>query len=476
MRADAARVLAGVLAIGGWALPLTASGDAPDPRGRLAPVPAPIAASPGLVPGDVALPPWIEPGDVPPPAWVRSVRASSRDGTAIFAEPGALDARRGTAVAGARLPFFGARRAPGCQGRWLHVGPFAWVCSDAAEYAEDAPGAPPLGLRAWLEKASSERNALPRLEPREASDDGLPYRYYFAGRDGAYGYANLARALDDAADQELEPGFAVATTEEAVAHGEPWVRTTKSRWIAARELSMARPSRFFGTLVEDGKLDAAWIVADKTGLLPEAKASAKPRGMRTRFERVHVKGTAPGPNGGFVEVATDDGAQGFVRARDVAVANLAPPPDAVARAAKERWIDVDLAQQTLVAYEGETPVFATLVSTGKGPPGSDSVTRTGVHRIWVKLFTTKMDNLDKEDLDRHYAIEDVPWVQFFDKAIGLHAAFWHREFGRTHSHGCVNLAPIDARWLFAFTGPHLPAGWSAVLPAKVDAGTVVRVR
>jgi len=121
-------------------------------------------------------------------------------------------------------------------------------------------------------------------------------------------------------------------------------------------------------------------------------------------------------------------------------------------------------------------VFATLVSTGKGPPGSDSATRRGTFRIWVKVFTTKMDNLDREDVDRHYAIEDVPWVQFFDKAIALHAAFWHRDFGRVRSHGCVNLAPLDARWLFAFTSPHLPLGWTAVLPTKIEQGTIVRVR
>jgi len=67
-------------------------------------------------------------------------------------------------------------------------------------------------------------------------------------------------------------------------------------------------------------------------------------------------------------------------------------------------------------------------------------------------------------------------VQFFDRAVGLHGAFWHDGFGRPRSHGCVNLAPEDARWLFAFTEPKLPAGWSAVLPTPVEPGTAVRVR
>jgi lipoprotein-anchoring transpeptidase ErfK/SrfK len=140
--------------------------------------------------------------------------------------------------------------------------------------------------------------------------------------------------------------------------------------------------------------------------------------------------------------------------------------------------------QTLVVYEGETPIFATLVSTGTGPPGSDTATRKGTFRIWVKLLSSTMDNLESPDnQDAHpatagarYSMEDVPYVQFFDKAIALHGVFWHDDFGHIHSHGCVNLAPRDAARLFELTSPRLTAGLSAVLPAHVEPGTVVRVR
>ncbi len=67
-------------------------------------------------------------------------------------------------------------------------------------------------------------------------------------------------------------------------------------------------------------------------------------------------------------------------------------------------------------------------------------------------------------------------MQFFDKGVALHGAFWHRDFGRVRSHGCVNLAPRDAQWIFDFTSPHLPEGWSAVLPTPLERGTAVRVR
>ncbi len=402
----------------------------------------------------------------------------------MYAEPGKLDARRGSAQPGARLPLFATRRAAGCTGRWLNVGPLAWMCSDVADFSADEPLAPALGTHAWLaggqdltRPSRPGSRPLPPIDPVSTTDDGLPYRYYFAGRNGANGFANLANALDDAPDQELEAGFAVAILEEQSAHGERWGRTKKGRWVAMRELVPARANLFHGEVL--GEIEPrekagalAWVVSDRASVFSSEKAD-RPSAVRVRFEKVRIHEEKE--RSGVVKVSADGEAPAWMRVRDLARVRLAPPPPEV-RGEDERWIDVDLSQQTVIAYEGKRPVFATVASTGKGPAGSDSATHPGTFRIWVKVFTTKMDNLDKEEADRHYAIEDVPWVQFFDKAIALHGAFWHRDFGHVHSHGCVNLAPLDARWLFAFTAPHLPAGWTAVLPAKVEPGAVIRVR
>ena len=431
--------------------------------------------------GEDSLPPWVDVGDVPVPAWARSVAPNKSD-AAFYAEPGKLDTRRGSAQLGARLPLFATKRAGGCQGRWLEVGPFAWICSDVAEYSGDDPSSPQLGSRPWLiDGADVIRprrpgvSRLPPLEPSSPGDDGLPYRYFFAGANGAYGYSNLENAIDGSPDQELEQGFAVAIVEEKRAHNEAWGRTKKNRWVAMRELVPARSFLFHGELVADGKLDVAWVTVEKASMFASEKAD-KATGTRVRFERVHIR-EEKGTGDKLMVRVEDAGTSGWMRARDLSRARLAPPPaEAGGEAATERWIDVDLNQQTIVAYEGVKPVFASVVSTGKGPPKSDFATPVGVHRIWVKIFTTKMDNLEKEDVEKHYALEDVPWVQFFDKAVALHGAFWHHDFGHIHSHGCVNLAPLDARWLYAFTSPHLPIGWSAVYPTKSELGTVVRVR
>jgi len=432
------------------------------------------------------LPPWTDVGDVPMPQWARSV-APNKAESAIYSEPGKIEARRGSAQPGARLPLYGTKRGPGCQGRWLNVGPLAWMCSDVADYSGDDPTSPALGTHPWTKVGTEDLSrptrpgtrGLPPIDPVSSTDDGLPYRYYFAGRDGAMGFANLNSALEDAPDQELEPGFAVALLEEKTAHGQRWGRTKKGRWVSMRELTPARANLFHGELiVEDDKVTIAWVVSEKASVYATEATDRASGGTRVRFEKVKVYEEKQIRKDQLSVRISADGetpAQ-WMRAKDLSRPKVQAPPPEVNVEASERWIDVDLKEQAIVAYEGKKPVFATLVSSGKGPPGSEFATHPGTFRIWVKVFTTKMDNLDKEEVDRHYAIEDVPWVQFFDKAIALHGAFWHRDFGHVHSHGCVNMAPLDALWLFAFTSPHLPLGWTAVLPTKVEQGAVIRVR
>lgn len=122
-----------------------------------------------------------------------------------------------------------------------------------------------------------------------------------------------------------------------------------------------------------------------------------------------------------------------------------PSPDVIPTAAppsmidERRWIDVDLSEQRLRAYEDGEVVHTTLVSTGL--PRTPTV--RGQFRIWIKL---RHDDMEGED----YYLEDVPHVMYFYQGYGLHGAPWHNNFGHRMSHGCVNL-PLDAaEALFAF--------------------------
>jgi lipoprotein-anchoring transpeptidase ErfK/SrfK len=417
--------------------------------------------------GDVPVPPWVGAGEVPPPSWARSVAAKASEPgqpgeLVLFSGPDRSSARRGVTAAGTSLPFFGTRRGSGCSGTWWLVGPLAWACSDDAELSAEAPA-----LNAARTDGTAE-GAGDAGAPRPVAATGLSVEYAFVRTGGASAYASLDAAEEGEADQELEGGWAVAV----VAHREKWARTTKGLWIALQDLGLARPSTFHGEHVPAGGIDFAWVLADRASVWPAPSTKGKPADTRARFQIVHVREEQG--RGEQTMVRVDDGG-GWMLASDLARPAVAPPPAEVA-ATRERWIDVDVRSQTLVAYEGSEAVYATLVSTGRGPADGGNATPAGVHRIWVKLLASDMANTQTEDGQEHFSLEDVPYVQFFDNAVALHGTYWHGDFGHPRSHGCVNLAPVDARWLFDFTGPRLPSGWTAVFPAAIDAGTIVRVR
>jgi hypothetical protein len=140
----------------------------------------------------------------------------------------------------------------------------------------------------------------------------------------------------------------------------------------------------------------------------------------------------------------------------------------------EKWIDVDLTRQQLVAFEGRRPVFATLISSGRRnreDPERDFPTPVGSFRIREKHVTTTMDG--DVASDGPYSIEDVPWVMYFQGSYALHGAFWHDSFGNMRSHGCVNMSPEDARTLFAWSDPPLPTGWHGVFSKDENTGSRV---
>jgi len=125
-----------------------------------------------------------------------------------------------------------------------------------------------------------------------------------------------------------------------------------------------------------------------------------------------------------------------------------PSPASSEGISEERWIDVDLSEQLLTAYEGSTPVHSFLVSTGL--PATP--TPVGQFRIWIKLRYDDMAGAD-------YYIEDVSFVMYFHEGYGLHGVTWHANFGHPMSHGCVNQPNDEAEWLFNF----------------VDVGTLVNI-
>jgi lipoprotein-anchoring transpeptidase ErfK/SrfK len=108
-----------------------------------------------------------------------------------------------------------------------------------------------------------------------------------------------------------------------------------------------------------------------------------------------------------------------------------------------RWIDVNLSEQRVYAYEGDIVVNSFIVSTGT----ARTPTVTGKFKIWIKLKSTTMSGPG-------YHLTNVPYTMYFYKGYGLHGTYWHNNFGTPMSHGCVNLTTADAGWLYnwAFEG------------------------
>jgi len=133
----------------------------------------------------------------------------------------------------------------------------------------------------------------------------------------------------------------------------------------------------------------------------------------------------------------------------------------------KRWIEVDLSEQKLIAWEGNQKFLETLVSSGKW-----GRTPTGEFAIWSKFKYTKMSGGNKA-LHTYYYLPNVPYTMYFYKDFGLHGTYWHNNFGTPMSHGCVNLPTIMAEKLFYWASPPLPEGKSSVLASKGNPGTKV---
>lgn len=117
-----------------------------------------------------------------------------------------------------------------------------------------------------------------------------------------------------------------------------------------------------------------------------------------------------------------------------------PAQPAAPAASSGRWIDINLSNQTLTAFEGSTPVFSTLISSGSTFP-----TPVGTYSILYRVRSQRMTGPG-------YDLPNVPWVMYFtNRGHAIHGAYWHNNFGTPMSHGCVNMRPDEAQWLYNFT-------------------------
>jgi len=231
--------------------------------------------------------------------------------------------------------------------------------------------------------------------------------------------------------------------------GQRWYQINADEFVPVDAIALAWPSGFQGVyLSEQPQYPFAWINQwVQPSLLPQGQIDEN--AALERYQVVQLFAAEPRGDQIWYMVGPDQ----WVEQSFVSRVDVDPPPAEVAPGGQ--WIEVDLFEGTIAAYEGERMVYATLFSGGR----SSSATPPGLYYPWYKVREGKMSNPDVEDGNpTYYYIEDVPWTIYFHQGYSIHAAFWHDAFGFQRSHGCVNLSPRDAKWFFDWSAPVLPEG------------------
>jgi hypothetical protein len=279
-----------------------------------------------------------------------------------------------------------------------------------------------------------------------------------AGPDEAM--SSLARALAlDPHNQEARQAW-LSHREASRAAGYGGLSTGSSPAQTAQRGGSRRPSvglawLFLGMLVLGGFVTlAAWLDAPRTvmaALLPSVTPSptltstptATPTSTQTPTHTPTPTPTfTPTPTHTPTPTATPTHTPTpTATPTDTPTATATPTPRPTEvpedQSSSGKWIEVDLSEQRLYAHVGQKTVFTARVSTGT----SRYPTPTGRFRIYAKYRSTRMRGPD-------YDLPNVPYTMYFHRGYALHGTYWHNNFGRPMSHGCINLRTPDARWLY----------------------------
>ena len=442
-----------------------------------APEPTPVPGQPPIAP-QVALP------AAPPPFPEGTHSLELVRTVGVRLEP-ADDAKRiGTVAIDTRVGWTQVQRGHGCDKPWIEIQPRGWICGDYVKastkppYGQEVPQldrgeivpgiygkvTAPSSLTYTLAKPEKKTDKKkkpkkgPVKSPKDVEDDPV--------------VPAVPKMIEDA---PIVGSLNVRQYDELSVGGKTYWKIAQkdNLYVLASAISKHQPSHFSGQrLGDDTGLKVPIAFAWPRGGMLQAWVTAKPTGAGA-VRQINQRTLVP-----ILEVATDPkgkpsayriGEGEWMSALDVRVFDMAAPPAGLGK--HERWIDVDLDTEILVAFEGDDAVYATMVTTG----GKETPTETGVYRMWMKESEADMKGLNGED---PYSVATVPWTQFFspEKGLALHTAYWHDAFGKPRSHGCVNLAPRDARWLYYWSDPQVPPGWTMAAGVVEAPGSIVRIR
>jgi lipoprotein-anchoring transpeptidase ErfK/SrfK len=358
--------------------------------------------------------------------------------------------------------IFTQSSATGAQGTEPDSG--AVVCAPAV-YLELPGDCLPLGPSAYLtEMANLGITFPPRPFPFFKPDPALtqlPYLYFHLEEDIV---PILSGPAGGETGQAFQPGFVYVSYIDRVESNGVYYMLQSGGWIPGKGARVGEYSLFQGLQFQSTPRHSfAWPLPFYTGSIPVYRAPGYNAPLTNKIlypyvdiVQVYATQNADGVDWNMI------GPDQWVEAR--ILATIVPNPTPPEGVTTGRWIDVDLAEQTLAVYDNYQLVFATVIASGLDP----FWTRPGLFPIYLKKETETMRNGDPSDF---YYLDNVPWTMYFDKARALHGAYWRTRFGYPQSHGCVNLSVGDAHWLFNwahegdFVYVHDPSGLTPTDPA-----------
>jgi hypothetical protein len=282
-------------------------------------------------------------------------------------------------------------------------------------------------------------------------------------QNGSSLYRGLKNARLDRPVAVLNEGSLLMVQGKVTDEGVEFYQTRKG-WYIQSDYVVKLPS-FIDSLAVDTQQGAAppgaIVISDNAEAFSAPDSAAKLLRTLKRWSVV------PSSNGAPLEAESEwvklaDGS--YIRDENISRIRPVPVPDEIKP--DEKWLAVDLKEQLLHAYRGDTLVRVMPCSTGM-----EGNTEPGNYRIRWKR---RMQTLRPEERLR---VEDVQWVMYYypRDGIAIHATYWHEDFGKPVSHGCVNLPVQDARWTFEWSSPHVLPEDSERFPLPRGSGTRVVV-
>lgn len=238
---------------------------------------------------------------------------------------------------------------------------------------------------------------------------------------------------------DLPEGYTFISYVDVVNYdGKDYYQLADGRWLRSGSVvELATPNRFLGvqpTTPPERKF--GWALMDLETQIEPGYGGEKTGNTFDRYDFVEVFDSVKLGESYWYMIAPDE----WVHMTLVALIYPSEnPPEGIW---VDRWIEINLHEQTVTAYDNGEIVFATLITTG----ANRTYTRPGIFQIYEKRRITHMaGSLGEEDA---YYLMDIPWTMYFDESRAFHAEYWHDHLGYRSSHGCVNMSFPDANWLF----------------------------